>query len=201
MTEGQHEDDQRGGRQAVRELLLERLTDAGLRRRKGVSAEAQARSGEALAEHLAYLAPENLMTLAETLIDAATDGQMPSEWLIRSWAHALEAPPPADRRIVTSWLASIEGPNAEGGGYLVELYRWLMRNPRPPGPMDMRAIRETAAENNRNLVIIAERVQPSAEELAWREAYLRDQAAARRLVEAGRAKRARQQQQQAGTAA
>lgn len=186
-------DAQTGNRALVRELLTERLDAAGLTRGRGITASAHKVMQQRLVDHLAYMDRENLMTLAETLIDTAARGIWPSEALVRSMAHALQAPPLAQRRIVSSWLASVEGPTAEAGGWLVELYRFLLATGRPPLAMDMRQIRERAMDNNRQMELVQDRKARGVatdEDGLWMQRYLDDQRAARAVVESGRERRA-----------
>lgn len=180
------------GRAAVKDLLTDRLDAAGLQRPKGVSVDGHAMTRRRLEDHLSYMDPENLMTLAEALLDSVTGAHWPSELVVRQMAHALQAPPAGQKRIVTSWLASVEGPMAEAGGWLVELYRFLLRHGRPPLSMDMRQIREQAAGNARRVEMIRGRIDrdvASGEDREWLERYLADQRAARAVVEQGAQRR------------
>lgn len=198
MTEGadvQGQDDKGdSGRAAVRRLLIERVETAGLVRAKGVAADAHKAMLGALAERLAYLSADNLAVLAEVVIDNAGGPQRnawPSEVMVRQWAHALQAPPPREHKIL-SWLASIKGPEAEAAGYLVELYRFLVRHGRPPLAYDLRQMGEEAAANNRRGVMVRDKIARDAatpEDRGWLAAYLRDQTEARRLLDEGRARR------------
>ena len=114
------------GRAQVRCLLIDRLTEAGLRRQPGVSVDAQAARVERIVAALAYMRPENLETLAALVLANAQGGYRdcwPPEVAIVNWGRSLQAPPLREERIVTSWLASIEGPQARAAGHLVELFR------------------------------------------------------------------------------
>ena len=193
MTEDAQKDGQDAqGRRAVRLLLVERAEAAGMVRRKGVSAEAHAALLDRLCDHLSYMTPENLRTLAELVIEAGNGparSWWPAEVTVRGLAHGLQARPITQHRIVTSWLASVEGPVAEAGGWLVELYRFLLRHRRPPMTMDQRQMREEAAENNRRMGLVQDRIERNAatdEDRGWLERYLRDQALAREIVDRGR---------------
>ncbi|ULB12766.1 hypothetical protein ORIO_23680 (plasmid) [Cereibacter azotoformans] len=179
-------------RARVKALVVDRLEQAGMVRRRGTAAAAHEAAMARLCEQLGYMGAENLMTLAEVLIDSAADGVWPSEVLIRQFARAIEEPPPAERRLVSSWLASVEGPKAEAGGHLVELYRWLLKHPRPPLAMDLREIRDQAQNNARRCELIRDRIDREAasrEDRDWLELYLRDRAQARALVDAGRGRK------------
>jgi hypothetical protein len=187
------------GKAAVRALLLGRCDEAGLVRAKAVSEQKHADMRGRLVERLAYMTPENLMTLAEAVIDAAGQamgvarGVWPAEVIIMGYAQGLQRAPLREQRIVTSWFASVEGPVAEAGGYVVELFRFLARHGRPPLPMDLRVIREEADANQRLCGIIRDRIARDAcqpDQRAWFESYVTDLRTARGWIDQGNAKRA-----------
>jgi hypothetical protein len=186
----------KAGRAQVRDLLVNRVDAAGLVRRRGVSEAVHAALIDRLCDHLSYMSADNLRTLAELVIEAG-DGPArtwwPAEVTVRGLAGALQARPLAQHRIVASWLASVEGPVADAGGWLVELYRFLARHRRPPLAMDQRQLREEAAANNRRLGIVQDRIERGAaqdDDRAWLARYLQDGREARAIVDAGRATRA-----------
>ncbi len=193
-------DAEAAGRAMVRAGLIDRLCDAGLQRPLKVRAGGFAVMCEALVARLAYLSPENLETLADVILTHAaaqpgTVKRWPAEVLVVAWAGALQRRPFEQSRIASSWLRSIEGPQAEAAGYLPELYRWLRRHGRPPLPGDLRGLRETAAENARRADLVRGRIardvaQP--EDRDWLAAWLRDAQEARDFVAAGMAGRAAQ---------
>lgn len=189
MTDCEQE---QAGKAAARALLVDRLVGAGLRRQKGVTQAAHDVALDRLVGHFAYMTSPNLETLAEVVIDNATDGVWPSEALIRQFGEALQARPVSEARIISSWLASVEGPVAEAQGCLVELYRFLRRHRRPPLPMDKRKIAEEGADNARRRDLVADRIargvaQP--DDRSWLAAWERDQREARGLVDQGRRSR------------
>lgn len=196
VTEGQAPGEMAdmSGRARVRDLLIRRLDEAGLKPRKGPPG-AHARTVAALVDHLAYMDPANLVTLADCALDAAAapgpgQGFWPAELALRGWAQALQERPFGLHRIVTSWLASVEGPQAAAGGYLVELYRWLRAHRRPLLPGDKRAVMEQAAEGQRRRAVIRERIARGAaseDDRATLALYEVDARAARALVDGGRA--------------
>lgn len=191
MNDGRHTDP--GARAMVRALLVDRLSEAGLRRPRGVTADQLDKTLARLVDHLAYMHADNVETLAETLLDPAHGGQWPSEVVIRQFAHALQPPPRRRHRIVTSWLASREGPQAEVEGCLVELFRFLLRHSRPPLPMDRRLIRDQAEANRREQALIRDRIERDVATDAdreWLARYMADTSEARALVAAGQAVRA-----------
>lgn len=181
-----------GARAMVRALLVDRLVDAGLRRPRGVTTDQLEKTMTRLVDHLAYMHPDNVETLAEMLLDPAHGGQWPSEFVIRQFAYALQAPPRRRHRIVTSWLASREGPQADVEGCLVELFRWLLSHSRVPLAMDRRMIRDQAEVNRRELALVRDRIERDVAvdaDREWLARYIADSAEARALVAAGQAVR------------
>lgn len=185
------------GRKAVRVNFIQRVQAAGLVRAKACKTEADHDSMiRRLVEYLAYLSPASIETLADQVLDLASGpkrNQWPTELCIRQMADALERRPFAEMPIVKSWLASVEGPQAERGGYLVELFRHLRRNPRPITSYDLQMIRTQAAENRRTQVLIDERRRHGidrTEDDDWVSAYCQDQERARAIVASGDHKRA-----------
>ena len=192
------------GRARVQALLWDRINEAGMQRpRHGgslMTLDEYAAMRKRLCDKLAYLDPENLMTLAELMISNAAGPVRPRlgvwpEAAILSEAKALQTPPVTELPIVTSWLASIEGPAAVAGGVEVELFRHLRQTGRPPLAYDMHRIREDAAEANRQVELVGSRIArdvATADDRAWLEAYQRDRRAVLQIVKAGQAKRAGQ---------
>lgn len=195
---GDEEEAFEAGRTVVRDLLVNRLTTAGLRPRKGVSPAAHAKTMDHLVTWLAYMAPDNVTTLAESILTHAAKtgpdmGLWPSELLIRNWAEAMQPKPFRLHPIVASWLRSREGPTAQAGGYLVELLRWLKRHKRPVGTYDMIAIKEAAADEQRRIAAIRDRIEADRAAAGDHEAlaaWQRDWAEALQYVDEGNAGRA-----------
>ena len=188
MSEAKAED-----RARVMTLLIEPVRLAGVRRARGHSVADHDAAMTRLSDRLAYMTEDNLQTLAEVLIDNAPGGMWPGEQVVMGFAHSLQAAAPSESRIIGSWLASVEGPQAEAGGYLVELYRFLRRGGRPPLAMDVRQIKADAASNARRVELTRDRIArevASAEDREWLQGYLADQQAARAIVEQGARKRA-----------
>lgn len=185
------------GREAVRELVLSRLTASGLQRGKGLSSTEHDAMLKRLADYLSYLSRPSLEALADQILEVATGPKRnlwPSELLIRQMAEALERRPFAEKPIVRSWLASIEGPRAEAAGYLVQLYRHLRQHQRPVLPYDLRQVQARATEDRRRRQLIEERIgygQASEEERRWLLTLVEDEAAAREIVARGRVARER----------
>lgn len=183
------------GRAQVRRHLIDRLDEAGLRRGHGMTVEAHAAKVERIVAALAYMTPANLITLAELTLANAQGGfkdSWPPEAAVLNWGRSLQAPPLRENRIITSWLASVEGPPARASGTHVELFRFLRRRLVPPGPYDRAQIRAEADRNARTLAVYRERIGKGvahADERAWVADYLRDRAAAEAIIDLGEAKR------------
>lgn len=197
VTEGE-EEGYEAGRAGVREVLVNRLEAAGLKPTRGVAPAAHAKALDHLVQALSYMAPDNLQTLAESIMAQAAqpgagNGRWVSEIVVRSWAEALQPRPLRQHPIIASWLRSREGPVAVAGGYLVPLYRWLRRHGRPLMKYDLVEVRRDGAEMQSRLSAIRQRIRDGREWDGDREAlaeYLRDEAAAMQWVEAGEEGRA-----------
>lgn len=194
MDTEEHDDH---GRAAVRVHLFDRLDAAGLvRGKKGGTVADHAAMRARLADWLAYMSADNLRTLADLLIDLAAGplrNEWPSEATVRNTAQTLQRKPATEKRIVTSWLASVEGPMALAQGIEVELFQFLRTHGRPPGGFDKTQMAERARENARAVERLqdrAERGTITPEERGWLERYLRDRAEVRGIIESGQARRA-----------
>jgi hypothetical protein len=188
------DDHEATGRQAVRDRLLLRCAEAGLGKPRGLTVEAFGRMQGRLVDRLDHMTPENLDTLAELVIDQAGAAKplWPAEATVLFLAKALQPRPFGLSRIVTSWLASVEGPIAEAEGWVVELYRHLRTRGTPPGKFDVVKLREEAQANRRAMALIQERQSrgsASQHDLDWAGAYERDRQAAAAIVAAGVARR------------
>lgn len=197
----QQNDDEEGyeaGRAVVREVLVNRLEAAGLKPPKGVTPGAHAKVMEHLVRALAYMAPDNLDVLAESVLTQAaqpgpSQGRWVSEIVVRSWAEALQPRPLHQHPIIASWLRSREGPVAAAEGYLVPLYRWLRQHRRPCMKYDLLEVRREGAEMQSRIAAIRDRLRDGRDwdgDRAYLAAYLRDEAAALQWVEAGNQGRA-----------
>lgn len=192
MTDG-HDDIATEGKEAVRLHFVQRLADAGVTRCKGMT---EARYGDfmkGLIDWLSYMDADNLQTLAELVIENAAGARCPSEVFIQQTARNLQKKPPTENRIFSSWLASKEGPPAQAGGYLVELFRFLRQRNMPPSDYDMKKIHELAADNQRTMHLIRGRIDrqtDTPEDRQWMAAWTRDQQTANDIVAAGAVRRA-----------
>lgn len=183
------------GRERVASLLIGRCNEAGLVRPRSRTVADHEAFQKRLVNRLAYMSQSNLETLAEVVIDNALGARhdiWPTETMINGFANALQKRPPQQCRIVTSWLASVEGPPAVAGGYEVELFWFLCDHPRPPLAYDLRQIKAEAAENARMIERISaaiERGTASSSDRATLEGYLKARRHVRQLVGDGQAAR------------
>jgi hypothetical protein len=193
------------GRGLVRRLLIEPLNVAGLKReyrpgKRGkdkrdceVAEQMHAAAMELLMRDLDHMNSDNLLTLCDSVLRQATlpgpaQGHWPAAVMIIAWGHGLQARPFRLHRIVTSWLASREGPIAEAAGYEVQLLRFLRRHQRPPTQYDLTECKALAREDNRQMCLIADRIERGVVQDAdreWHAAYLADQQLARSMVDRG----------------
>ncbi|WP_051294444.1 hypothetical protein [Gemmobacter nectariphilus] len=189
------------GRDAVRELFVQRLATSGLQRGKGANGKQMTEAEhdalmQRLVAHLAYLTRPSLMQLAEDVLQAAGGPKRniwPSEVMIRQMAAGKEARPPAIPDIARSWLASVAGPRAQASGYLVQLYRHLIKHPRPVLAYDLTLCQQQAAEDRRTRERVLERIElgtASDADRTWLRRLVDDEAAAREIVARGEQARA-----------
>lgn len=180
-------------RKRVEDLLLVRLRAAGYRRPRGLAQSDFDHGQAALAERLAYLSPENLQTLAEAIVDAAPLPSFPPERWILDLARSLQPPPLRASRLLSSWLASVEGPKSVMRGDLVPLYRFLRDRKVPPSDWERRQLARQAVELDHDVTIWRDRAARGVISEADRMALARhdaDRAEALALVDAGNAARA-----------
>jgi hypothetical protein len=183
------------GRDRVREIVIQRLKEAGVQRPKAMTVSDCDALYRRLVDDLSYMSAENLRVLVDLLLEEVAGDprrRLPPEVAIRHLARSLQAKPRTQAKIVTSWLRSIEGPKALAAGHGVELYRWLIQHGRPPGEYDMRQIRTRARDNDRHRKVIAENERAgraTPDELAWAERYAGDLQLVQQLVAEGAQKR------------
>ena len=197
MTDKAEQND--AGRGLVRRVFVEAVAQAGLSRPRGMTAGGFEAGLDRLITALDHMGADNLSTLAEAVVAHAAQatGQARGVWpafvLVQSWAHGLQPRPFRLSRIVTSWLASVEGPVAAAGGYEVQLLRLLRRVQRPPLPADLADCKAQAGEDRRRLGLVADRLARGVardDDRAWHAAFLADQAQAAAFIDQGRAARA-----------
>lgn len=188
------------GRARVQALLWDRIDEAGMIRPRGETVDDHAAMRRRVCDRLGYMLPETLMILADIIITNATGtgvGRAKAtvwpEAAIMTEAKALQTPPAFEFPIVSSWLASIEGPVAVAGGFEVELYRHLAKSGRPPLAYDMHNIRQAGEDAARQIALITGRMARGVADpldRQWLEAYQRDRRTVAAIVAAGQAKRA-----------
>jgi hypothetical protein len=159
------------GRAAVRECLLDPL--AGLPRKRGVAASDHARDLAKLADALSYMTPANLRGLCE-LVLRHSSGKAGPCWpdvaLVRTWAMALQQPPPRQSDYAQSLIRSAMGRQARDEGWLVELFQIAKRIGPPPGRYLLHKLRDEAGANTRRRLLVRERIERGAaspEDQAW----------------------------------
>lgn len=183
-------------RARVRALLIQPLDAAGLVRSPRIKAADHEAMLDRLQDRLGYLPDGLLSALCEAVLRIA-EGPLQHHWpayaTIWNTACRLMPPPDDESHIMTSWLASIEGPVARAGGYLVELHAFLRRFGRPPGSFEMSKIRTDAQDNQRRRLRVEEWItkgHAKTEDRDWLDWYLRRLAECEALVAGGEAKRA-----------
>jgi hypothetical protein len=192
------------GRARVADVFLQRVDDAGMVRPKAMTVAKFEELRKRLCGDFAYLSAESLVALADYTIDVgkgAFSHVWPPEAAIRAYGFSLEDRPILEHPIVTSWLASVEGPPAIAGGFEVELFRALRKTPVPVAAFRLREIREEAEANARRIELEQGRIDrgtATSEGRRWLEVYLRDRKLVRKIVEDGARRR---EAKQAGEAA
>lgn len=183
-------------RARVRQFVIQPLQDAGMVRSPRMKASDHDALLDRMQDRLGYLPDGLLSALAEALIRLA-EGPLQHHWpawaTIWNTACRLMPPPDDESHIMTSWLASIEGPVARSGGYLVELHAFLRRHGRPPGSFEMSKIRTDAQDNQRRRARVEEWIakgHPRQDDREWLDHYLRRLAHCEALVRGGEEKRA-----------
>lgn len=184
-------------RAKVRRCFIDPLTRDGLLPAKGMTQEDHRAFLDKLADRLGYLEEALLVTLAELTLGWA-EGPARNRWpgFVTIWNEAtrLRQPPDNERHIMTTWLASIEGPVAREAGYLVELHSWLRKHGCPPSPYAMaKEILPEAAENARTRARIKRDIDAGAarpSDVEWLNSYLRYLGYCEGLVAGGEAHRA-----------
>ena len=125
-----------------------------------------------------------------------------TEQIIRQMAEALEHRPAEEAPIITSWLASVEGPRALAAGHAVEMLRYLRKKRSALMPYDRKMIADDADRNARQRQLISERQRDGIDRVEDRQ-WLAEYAAEMRLVEAlvARGDQSRAEKQAAAQAA
>ena len=147
------------GKDRVRVILLEPLTEVLRLRRPRKVSEAQHEAGLVeLQARLAYMADADLVALREVLVAGLTrEGAWPSPAVVLGFATSIRRPPPSDSPMVSSYMASAAGRRAWAEGCHVALYQFLKKRGRPPvGDYEWAAIRAEAEEARRRIARLTE---------------------------------------------
>lgn len=135
-------------RDRVRRLLIAPLAEWGFRKPGDVCAERHARFLDGLADGMAYMTDEQLVTLREFLRTKG-EGKDRRGWprlaTITPLAEQIAPRPIEEIPAIASWFGSVEGPKAIEEGTLVAQFLFLTKFKRPPlTDGDWRAVRDRA---------------------------------------------------------
>jgi len=178
-------------RTRVRRLLIDPLCTDGMRFRKGVPEDVQAKRLAHLADDLGYMTDDNLTALRECLATKGEGAQRnfwPERITVLSLAEVCQRRPLEDLKGLARWFGSAAGAAALKGDRLVAEYRFWVRFKRPPtSNQDRRAVASRAAEWGDRAMRIEDRIArlgraADLEDAAWLRAYHQDRAAAEKLV-------------------
>ncbi|GMG82599.1 hypothetical protein LNKW23_18120 [Paralimibaculum aggregatum] len=137
-------------RRRVRERLLDRLREAGLRKPKGVRAEEHEAMLDRLPERLAYMSAASLDALAEAVIERAEGANRnlwPGEVAVLNIARQIQRPPVDRDRLVLTYMASAAGRAAwdRSPWEALALSKWLREYGAPQKDRHWERIGEEAA--------------------------------------------------------
>ncbi|MGR3376044.1 hypothetical protein [Salipiger abyssi] len=122
-------------RDRVRRLLIHPLAEWGFRKPGDVREDRHAKFLTDLADALAYLDDDKLVTLRETL-KYRGEGRDRRGWprmaTIATLAEALAPRPLEEIPVIASWFGSARGPKAREEGTLVAEFLYLTKFKRPP---------------------------------------------------------------------
>lgn len=169
------ENGDRGSR--VDALLLDPL--AGLKRRRGISAEAHEKMLARLRGRLAYMSDDNLRGMHDLILRHAAKGCWPAEALVKAWAYDLQLPPPRECDYARSLIRSAMGRQAAEEGWVVELYQIAKRLGPPPGKYIISRLKDEAEHARHRRTVIRENIEAgwaSDADRAWLNAWHRDMA-------------------------
>lgn len=150
-------------RDRVRRLLIDPLTAWGFRKPGNVTEAKHAKFLVDLADGLAYLGDDQLVTLREFL-KTKGEGKDRRGWprmaTITPLAEAIAPRPLEEIPVIASWFGSARGPQALEEGTLVAEFQFLSALKRPPlREGDWRRIRERAAEHDSSKRVREDRVR------------------------------------------
>ena len=150
-------------RDRVRRLLIDPLTAWGFRKPGNVTEAKHAKFLVDLADGLAYLSDDQLVTLREFL-KTKGEGKDRRGWprmaTITPLAEAVAPRPLEEIPVIASWFGSARGPQALAEGTLVAEFQFLSALKRPPlHDGDWRRIRERATEHDSSKRVREDRVR------------------------------------------
>jgi hypothetical protein len=150
-------------RDRVRRLLIDPLTAWGFRKPGNVPEAKHAKFLVDLADGLAYLSDDQLVTLREFL-KTKGEGKDRRGWprmaTITPLAEAVAPRPLEEIPVIASWFGSARGPQALAEGTLVAEFQFLSALKRPPlHEGDWRRIRERATEHDSSKRVREDRVR------------------------------------------
>lgn len=184
----------KSGRERAKLLFVERIAASGVLPHKKQTLAAHLETVKHVGDYAAHLSEESLLTLADEVLSVAASakGVCPSELVMRSMVDGKEPRPFEMAPIVTSWLASIEGPKAEAAGYEGQLFRHLRNHSRPVMAHDLTTVRLQAEKDRQREDVIRERMdrgRATDDERGWLGAMVEDRRRARAIIAAGEAAR------------
>ena len=150
-------------RDRVRRILIHPLTEWGFRKPGNVTEAKHAKFLVDLADGLAYLSDDQLVTLREFL-KTKGEGKDRRGWprmaTITPLAEAVAPRPLEEIPVIASWFGSARGPQALAEGTLVAEFQFLSALKRPPlHDGDWRRIRERATEHDSSKRVREDRVR------------------------------------------
>lgn len=162
MSDAEAKESKRG---RVRRLLQEPLVEYGFRRSKLIPKSAFETAMAAMMDDLTYMSDDGLEVLRCMLVSKGRGKNRdiwPSRATITGLAELVQPRPVAEIPALLRWFRSVEGPKAQDEGILVETYEYFQKFKRPPVE-GLRAIRDRAAENRRNMDLALDRLRRGVE--------------------------------------
>jgi hypothetical protein len=167
-------------RARVRRLLIEPLTDQGMRFERGVTVEVQRKRLDRMADDLAYMCDDALIVLRRCL-QRNGEGTRKCFWPARvsylGFAHAFEYRSIEDDPAMLGWFASAAGSAAQqvAGRAVAEFEFWCAHWRPPYSDKDQRAVAAKASENVSRLAYCEPREDEGSlrdpDHIAWLKAY------------------------------
>lgn len=189
--------EEEGRRARVRRLLIDPLSEDGMRFKRDVKPENAQAHLDRIADDFAYMSDTALAVLRRAL-SVMGEGSAKCFWpayiTIRGVAHALEPAPFEDDPALVRWFRSRAGRDAQSAGRAVAEYEFFRRKCRPPffgerGTPERRLIAERAADYARKEELAKDRIARGVDllpgEAEWLEWYERTSAHVSQLISEG----------------